>query len=301
MMLIYASPGFLLVKSGLVSGGHISSFAKLLMYVCQPALVINSIVKTEYTPSALGNMAAVFAFTFISEALMMCASYAALRKKTADAKYRICSVATSLSNCSFMGVPLLEALLPEHPEAVTYSAVASLSLNLLGWTLASAIISADRKHISFKKLILNPTVLAFAAVAPFFFTGWSLPWRIPEIVGLLSRMTTPLCMLIMGMRLATASPKTVFASAPSYVTVAVKQILFPAITFCLLWALPIDATVKSAVYIMSACPVASVVLNFSEMLGEGQKTAASLVLLGTVLSTVTLPFMMWASSSIGAF
>ena len=39
-------------------------------------------------------------------------------------------------------------------------------------------------------------------------------------------------------------------------------------------------------------PVASVVLNFAEIAGEGQKKAASLVLLGTILSIVTLPLMM---------
>jgi predicted permease len=42
---------------------------------------------------------------------------------------------------------------------------------------------------------------------------------------------------------------------------------------------------------MFACPVASVVLNFSEMLGQGQKTAANLVLLGTGLSAITIPLM----------
>jgi predicted permease len=42
---------------------------------------------------------------------------------------------------------------------------------------------------------------------------------------------------------------------------------------------------------MVACPVASVVLNFAEMLGEGQETAANLMLLGTSLSVLTIPVM----------
>ena len=292
LMLLYAVPGFLLVKTGAVHKGHISSFAKLLMYVCQPALVINSITKVSYSPKTLGDMAIVFAFMFLSQGIMMTAAYAVLRKKTRDPKYRIYSIATAMANCSFMGIPLLEALLPEHPEAVSYSAVASLALNILGWTLASAVITNDRKHISVKKLIFNPTVLAFIVAVPLFVTGWSLPWQLPSALELLSKMTTPLCMFIMGMRLATSSFKGVFANPAGYAVIAIKQLIFPATAFLILLFLPIDPTIKASVYIMLSCPVASVVLNFSEMLGEGQKTAADLVLLGTLLSTVTLPAMM---------
>jgi len=42
---------------------------------------------------------------------------------------------------------------------------------------------------------------------------------------------------------------------------------------------------------LAATPVASITLNFAEMLGKGQKTAANLVLLGTILSLLTLPLM----------
>ena len=292
LMLLYAVPGFLLVKSGAVHKDHISSFAKLLMYVCQPALVINSITKVSYSPKTLGNLAVVFVFMLLSQGLMMTVAYAVFRKKTADPKYRIYSIATALANCSFMGIPLLEAILPDHPEAASYSAVASLALNILGWTLASAVISGDRKHVSVKKLIFNPTVLAFIAALPLFITGCSLPWQLPDALLLLSKMTTPLCMFIMGMRLATLSFKAVFGTPSAYAVIAIKQFLFPAVSFLILLALPVDPIIKASVYIMLSCPVASVVLNFSEMLGEGQKTAATLVLLGTLLSTVTLPVMM---------
>ena len=45
--------------------------------------------------------------------------------------------------------------------------------------------------------------------------------------------------------------------------------------------------------ILCATPVASVVLNFAEMLGEGQENAANLVLLGTSLSVVSIPFIVF--------
>ena len=55
--------------------------------------------------------------------------------------------------------------------------------------------------------------------------------------------------------------------------------------------LPVDSGLKVVLYIICCCPVASIVLNFSEILGEGQKEAASTVLLSTILSILTLPIM----------
>ena len=52
-------------------------------------------------------------------------------------------------------------------------------------------------------------------------------------------------------------------------------------------------------FILCAAPVASVVLNFAEMLGEGQENAANLVLLGTVFSVATLPVMTLLLQAIG--
>ena len=50
--------------------------------------------------------------------------------------------------------------------------------------------------------------------------------------------------------------------------------------------------VRTVMFIIGACPVASVVLNFAEMLGEGQEEAADVFLLGTIMSIVTMPLIL---------
>jgi predicted permease len=190
-----------------------------------------------------------------------------------------------------MGVPVLEALLPDYPQAVAFSAMFSLVMNILGWTLGSAIITNDPKYMSAKKIALNPAVLSLLIAIPLFVTGMELPKELADMIALLARMTTPLCMLIMGMRLATMSVKKVFAVPAQYLIIAAKQLVLPLIALLLLRIFPVDENLRISVYIMVACPVASVVLNFAEMLGEGQETAANLMLLGTSLSVLTIPVM----------
>ncbi len=98
-------------------------------------------------------------------------------------------------------------------------------------------------------------------------------------------------MLIMGMRLATVKAKALFVNSLQYFSVAVNQIVFPLFVFGALFFLPIAAEIKVCMFIMCACPVASVVQNYAEILGEGQDTAANMVLLGSILSIATLPLL----------
>ncbi len=291
IMLSYACPGFIMIKTKLLPSDSISAFAKLLLYVCQPMLIISSIQRVGYSFDMVKKMGFVLIFMTLAQCVMVGVAYMAMRKRTSDAKNRIYIISTCLGNFAFMGVPILEALLPEYPEAVTLSAMASLSLNIIGWTLASAIIANNKSYINLKKLFLNPAVIGLYVALPLFFLNIQLPKQVGDMVSLLGKMTTPLCMLIMGMRLATTSFRSVFGRPFQYLIIAIKQIVFPLACLGILLLIPIDANIRATVFIMMCCPIASMVLNFSEIIGEGQDTAAALVLLSTVLSTITIPFM----------
>lgn len=292
VMLFYAVPGFLMVKTKLVPESGISNFAKLLMYVCQPALIIYSFLQVDFSFDLLWQMLFVFVFVLVLlAAVILLCHFVIFRKKVQDVKFRIYTLAVCFSNCAFMGVPILEALLPDYPQAVAFSAMFSLAMNIIGWTLGSAVITNDMKYMSVKKIILNPAVIALVVAVPLFVTGFALPENIESMITLLGRMTTPLCMLIMGMRLATVSLRSTFARPTQYIIIALKQILLPLVALAILYFIPVEHDLKISLYIMFACPVASVVLNFAEMLGEGQEYAANLVLLGTGLSALTIPLM----------
>ncbi len=290
-MLLYAVPGFVLIKTKLVKENAISSFAKLLMFILSPCLLFHSITRNDFSPELLIKLLIALVILAASFLLGLLVFYFIFKKKSDDVKFRVFNLATSLPNCAFMGVPVLEALFPNYPEAIAFSAMASLALNLIGWSVGSYIISRDRRYIKAKKIFVNPAMFALLLSIPFFFLNLELPLVVGNAVTLLAKMTTPLCMLIMGMRLAVVPLKDVFFAKANYFIVLIKQILFPLVIFFILLPLPLDSGMKSSIFIMIACPVASVVLTFSEMIGKGQKNAASLVLLGTSLAIITIPIM----------
>ncbi|MBE6557055.1 MAG: hypothetical protein E7664_04860 [Ruminococcaceae bacterium] len=291
VMLLYALPGFLMVKTKLVKESSIPDFARFLMYVCSPMLIIDSFMKASRGGGIAGSLVFIFFFVVLVEGGMLIAFFFLFRKKREDVRYRVYVLATCFSNCGFMGVPILEALLPEYPSAAALSAMFTVAMNVLGWTAGSAIIANDKRYMSLRKLLLNPIVLALPVAILFLATGYRPPELLADAISILARMSTVLCMLIMGMRLATVSIRSLLLRPAQYAVIAIKQLILPLAVLGILWLLPIDPNVRTCAFIMTACPVASVVLSFAEMIGEGQETAANLMLLGTFLSVLTIPVM----------
>lgn len=292
VMLGYALPGFLLVKTKHIHKDAIQAFAKILMYVCSPCLNIYTIINTTFSVKIIKDAAVVFVVSMVVQIVILLFFKFIFRNKFDDVKYRVCTIATAMGNCGFMGVPLLEAIMPEHPEAVLMSTVFCVGMSLIGWTLASYIISNDKSYMSIKNALFNPSSLSLLIAIPIFLFGIQIPAQLNQMVTLLGKMSASMCMLIMGMRLATMELKTVFSDLGVYGIVVIKQIMMPILVFCVMMVLPVDAYLVKTMFVLAATPIASMVLNYAELIGQGQKRAANLVLVGTMFSIITLPLMM---------
>ena len=293
VLLLAAVPGYILMKKKMIGEGCISGFSMVLLYVCQPCLAVYTFTSSSLSREKLfevGIFALLSASVFV---IMLGGAYLILRKKCEKPIYRIITIATSFANCAFFGIPIIEALLPESSdELLIFTTAFAVVMNIIGWTLGAAIISGDTRYISVKKIFLNPAVVGMAVAFVIFVFSIPIEGALESIVITTGRMCTPLSMLIMGMRLATMEFKGLFNDPKVYVTIAVKQLVMPLVGFLLVYFLPVAAELKQTFFIICACPVASVVLNFAEIVGEGQREAAKMLLLGTLLSIVTLPPMM---------
>ena len=292
IMMAYAVPGFILVKCRAVKGESISAFAKVLLFVCQPCLSLYSFNKADYTAELFADMCIFFGISLLLQAIVLTVLFFIFRIKYSDAGYRVATAACVFGNVGFLGVPLLEALLPQYPDAIAFSAMYILSMNLLSWTVGSAILTGDKKYVSVKKALLTPPILTLIVALPLFFTCTKLPSVIDGSVALLGKMTTPLCMLIMGMRLALAPARQLFNDWKIYFSAIVKLAVFPLAGLLIATVIPVSEYVRTTLFILSCCPTASVVLNLAEMYGQGQQNAANAVLTCTIFSALTIPIML---------
>lgn len=291
-MLIYAIPAFLLIKTKLAKESSIPGIAAILLYICTPSIIINAILQAEFNNDTLLDLLIFSALALVIQAIVFGGSYLILRRRFNDARARVASVASALGNYGFFGIPLLTGLMPNNPEAVVYTAIMSIFLNFIAFTFGSMLISGDAKYVSVKKLFLNPSVLPAIVAIPLFVTNVRLPDQIMSILELFQTISTPLCMFVLGMRLATVKLSDVFGNPYSYFSVVAKQIIMPLIALAFVHLLPCNPVMEQSLVIMCSCPIASVILNISEILENGQKHAVNVVLLGTILSIVTIPFIM---------
>lgn len=294
VLLAAAVPGYLLVKKRVIGEECIPGLSKILVYICQPCLAVYTFKSAEYSPQRLADIGIFAVLAAVIPSVMLALVFVFVNKRSKDEViYRIITIASSFANCAFFGIPILEALFPAEiaKEVILYTTVYSMMMNVTGWTVGSAIISRDMKYVSVKKILINPATIGTAVALVLFILEIPVQSNLLSMITSAAKMATPISMLIMGMRLATMKFGSLFTDYRIYITVALKQLAMPLLSFAVLYFLPVDPVLKSVFFVISACPVASMVLNYSEMVGEGQREAANTVLLGTVLSIITLPIM----------
>ena len=223
---------------------------------------------------------------------MMALVYFLLRKKQSEVPYRICSVAVSMGNFGFLGLPLIQALLPEYPQGVAFASAFFFSMNLLIWTVTAFIMTRDRKYIRLRKIFLNPNTIAMTVALILMFSDIHITGQLGDMIALLGRMTTPVCMLILGMRLALIPFKPMFTSPVQYLAVGLRLVAFPLVTLAVVRLLPLEREYAQFIYILSCVPVGTLVLSMAELIGECQDVAANVVLLSTLLSVISIPVML---------
>lgn len=292
MMIGYGLPGYIMVKTKLAGQDSAKVFAKLLLFVCSPALSIQTMNSVDCTPQRLKSMGIFFvAVLFAQVAIILLYSLIFRKKLKSDKGHRVCAVTGACGNVGFLGVPLLKFLFPENPEIILYSAMFSITMNIIGWTLGLWLMTGNRKYISLKSVFLNPSTIAFAAGFTLFVTKIKLPDLLAEYVGLLGTMSTFVCMTVLGMRLATKKLSSIFLNKKVYIGAASKLFVFPLAVLALFSLLPVDQSVRTAAFVLGCCPAATMIQSLAETHEGDSETAANIVLSTSLLCIITIPLM----------
>ncbi len=291
LTLFYILPGYAVSKMKKASARHLPTLSAVLVYVCGPCLHISAFLSMDFSWEGLRDMGLVFVLTFFLQAAFMAALYLILRAKKEDGRYRIWNIACALGNVGFFGLPVVKALLPDHPEAACFSAIFCVSMNILVFTMGVYCLTNDKKYMSLRSAVLNPTMLGFALAMPLYMLGAKrfLPVQALDAIELLGRMSTPLCMLILGIRLAQSPVKKLFTQPLVYAVSFSKLAAFPLFCWAVVSLLPLSMPIRASVVILSAAPCASIILSLAELHGSGAEFSANCLLVSTLLCFLTIP------------
>lgn len=293
MTLLYIFPGFTACKCKIAKPEHLPSLSAILMYVCSPCMIVSSFMETERTLANTKQVLLFFAVSLFIQVLITLILYVIFRKKYDDVKYRMLTVSFGLGNAGFFGIPIIRAILPNHPEVACFACVYIVGMNMITFTVGAYCLTGDRKRMALKRAFFNPSFIGFVIALVLFavnFQGFA-PQKILDAISLLGKMTTPLCMIILGIRLASVSFKKLFMRPFVYVISFCKLLVFPLFSLAIVYFLPVSDLFKAAMFILCGTPCASVMLNIAEMYGGETELAANCVLLSTLLCAFTIPLL----------
>ncbi len=292
VMMAFMAMGFALAKTHHANSEHGRTLSSFLVYCTTPGMIISSFQTMEYNPQDAVKLLQFFVLSLFVQLIMYGALVLILGKRMQQGKYRILTIGAFMGNVGFFGQPLVAALFPDQPIVSCYSMMFATSMNLLIFTVGEYMISRDRKYISVKRAIINPSILSVMVALPLYFLRIKLPAGVQNLLLTLRSMSGPICMFILGLRLSTMRIKEVFGQPFAYLGSALKLIVFPLLAYGLVSLMPwFDTTFKITMLVISAVPCASIMLALAEIHDCEQKNAACTLLLSSILCVVTLPLL----------
>ena len=291
--LCYAIPGFLLGKLKKADGAHLSTLSAVLVYVCSPCMIIGAMWKSKPTAQELMSMGLFCSIVLLLQTAFMLVLFLIFRKKFDDGKYRILTRASVMGNCGFFGLPIVKALFPGNTLVMSYSCLASVALNLLSFTVGVFCVTGDKSKVNLVKGIFNPNTLGLIVGFAFAFLGVRelLPEAFVTALELVGNSSTPICMIILGVRLACVPFGKLFARPFVYLTCFMKLVVFPLFCYAAVYFLPIDDVLKASVLVLTSVPCASMILNIAELYDGERELSANSVLLSALLCFITIPLL----------
>ena len=303
-LMVLAVPGFILTKLKMLPESTGSALSTIVLYGCQPVLVFMSF-QEQYRDDIALNMLYVLILSVAVHMIMFGVIAFFIRNKSKNVKVTTARYACLFSNCGYMGLPFLNLVFQNSGEIIIYAAIVLTVFNVLNWTLGIYMLTGDKKEISWKKILLNPTILGIVLGALYFFIVKTpivdllqaqtvvdnLVEKVMASVDIIGDLVTPLALTVIGIRLANVKFKDLFIDKWAYIVAFMKLIVMSIITILVVAFLPFDAIVKYVMFFLLSMPSATSTTMFAIKFGGDGDSASVFVLLTTILSIVTIPLM----------
>ena len=314
MLFLLLVIGYICGRTGVVDSVASKKLSRLVITVTNPALIIYSLIKMEYSAENLGIGFGTLLFGLAFHIILAVFSYfCCLRLKPLDER-KITEFTIIFGNVGFIGFPILQSLLGD--KGLFMGAFFVASFNIVLWTWGLSILARGRKDIplSPKKVLLNwGTVPCYIGITLYLCKGF-LPTVLPEAVtsvfstyvsppimqafSYVAPMCTPISMFIIGALLAGRTPRQLLTNGKIYYLCALKLIVFPLLICGAMKLLGMDTEWIWFGTIVAAMPSATVVTMLAELHDIAPEYSAQVVGTTSLLSVLSMPFVLLLAQAI---
>ena len=277
--------GFVAAKKKILDDRGLRGLNTLVLSFAQPALILHK-MQMPTTPQLIIELAWVFLLTCVTIAIAGAIAFGIFGREERNRRATL-TVLSMVSNCGFMGYPVITATMGE--DALIYAVMFVTAFNLMSWTLGACFFGG-RSAMQPQRLLRNPTIIAVIGGMTLFLTGWTLPSFVNSALDMMGSTTTPLAMFVIGARLISLRREHL-ADVKLLLVCALRLVIFPSMIL-LLRLTPLPEMVVSSVYLCTAMPCAALTAMQAERWDCEKELASRGVALSTALSMLTVPLML---------
>lgn len=288
IMYFYIGIGYFLFKRKFISVEGSKSLANILIYAILPATIIQSFCSEVGRREVKDLILSIF-LGLLTLLLSMSIAFLLFRKRPVD------NFGAAFSNATFMGIPLITAIL--GPEAVFFVTGTSALLNIFQWYYGQGVLGKQRLKIRSTELFKNPLLSSFLTGVVLFLCRVSLPDMVISPLRTLQNMNAPVGMIVLGVYLAQTNIRELFLKKELYVVSAVRLLVIPFATLFVLRCFPmVPFEVRLVFLIVASAPIGSNVAVYAQKYGADNLYAVKTVCFSTAFSIVSMPFCIYAAS-----
>lgn len=284
ILFILISLGFICGKTKLINKEGIVSINNIMLYIITPCVIINAFQR-DFDPSMLKNLLLSTVGAIISHAVSYALAYSIIHNKD-EAKRKVQRFAAIFSNCGFMALPLLEALLGD--EGLFYGAGYLAVFNICVWSLGQYSLAKGVGKFSGWNAILNAGVLSAIVGIIFFVTSFKLPLLIGAPVSYLAALNTPVPMLIIGYTISKLEFKDIANIKEEALALLIRLIVSPCLLMGILYLIGFRGNLFIATIVSASTPVAAISTMFSIKYCVDESISSKLVAISSLFSIATM-------------
>lgn len=296
LILFMLALGMVFRRLGMFDENAAEVLNAVVLYVCLPAAVLRYAPALELKPALLAIIAVPWLLLLASIALV---SLTTRWLHLARDQHAVLLLTVVLGNTSFLGYPLVRALLGEAalPYAVVYDQFGAFMLLSTFGLYVLARYGGERKPTA-RDIALR--MLRFPPFLALLFALTLMPVDPPAFIanGLarLADALLPLVMLAIGISIQLRLPAAI--RAPLAAGLVLKLVLIPAIALALIPLLGLHGLMAQATLLEAAMPpmITAAALAISHRLAPA--LAAAMVAYGIVSSLLSLPLWAWLAQHI---
>ena len=281
MIVILVSVGIYLYKKGVVDNAVSKKLSVIVMDICNPALILASILTGDVSISHKVLLEAVVLGVLFYAFLMVLGVLLPVALGVVREKRRFYNLMVVYTNVGFIGIPVAKAILPG--KAIIYVIVCNIMYSLLFYTHGITV------HV--KKAMSPGTIMALLSLVVCWF-NITPPPIITNSVSYIGNATVFLSMTLLGVSIARSGVKEGFGDFRIWVYIALRMVLLPVLMFFVLRAIHCDDVTILGFCLMSTMPVGNLPLIQSEKIGEDTRILSGAITVTTIVSMVTITALM---------